>query len=441
MLTGCVSQHARRMAPDEAPVVMGSRVRNNTTPLESAFACLARGIEARHRPQLAIAVGDVKDYTGRYSQQEGSTITQGGSLMVYSALGKLGPAVRVAERFDTRIAELELAYIDRRQLGDGEDHVLDNGKGKNQVPWVPYFGGSILRSDYYIIGGITELNYNIQSGGFEFAINNSGIKDRTYTMNIGVDLRIVDTKSLRVVKTVSLEKQITGYEVGADTFRFFGNRLFDVNVGAKNQEPLQLGVRTVLEQGTLELISAVAGGQADSCIQNAEAAQANPKASTPVVPAALDCPIAPAPATICVGNDAARLKPSARTAVNTAVGETGVPQNGGAIQAGTLYQVPFDFGSTSLDASAVPVIDKIAGEAQGNAVSMQVIARDSENWAPQKRQDMTNARIRSIKDALVQRGIAGSRIRVTWTPSLSDSGITHDGAGYQIFAKLQIEKP
>ena len=86
-------------------------------------------------------------------------------------------------------------------------------------------------------------------------------------------------------------------------------------------------------------------------------------------------------------------------------------------------------------------IDKIAGEAQGNAVSMQVIARDSENWAPQKRQDMTNARIRSIKDALVQRGIAGSRIRVTWTPSLSDSGITHDGAGYQIFAKLQIEKP
>ena len=95
MLTGCVSQHARRMAPDEAPVVMGSRVRDNTTPLESAFACLARGIEARHRPQLAIAVGDVKDYTGRYSQQEGSTITQGGPLMVYSALGKLGPAVRV----------------------------------------------------------------------------------------------------------------------------------------------------------------------------------------------------------------------------------------------------------------------------------------------------------------------------------------------------------
>jgi outer membrane protein OmpA-like peptidoglycan-associated protein len=347
----------------------------------------------------------------------------------------------VAERFDTRIAELELAYIDRRQLGDGEDHVLDNGKGKNQVPWVPYFGGSILRSDYYIIGGITELNYNIQSGGFEFAINNSGIKDRTYTMNIGVDLRIVDTKSLRVVKTVSLEKQITGYEVGADTFRFFGNRLFDVNVGAKNQEPLQLGVRTVLEQGTLELISAVAGGQADSCIQNAGAAQASPKASTPIVPAVQDCPIAPAPATTCVGNDAVGLKPSTRTAVNAAVAETGVPQNGGAIQAGTLYQVPFDFGSTSLDASAVPVIDKIAGEAQGNAVSMQVIARDSENWAPQKRQDMTNARIRAITDALVQRGIANSRIRTTWVPSLSETGITHDGPGYQIFAKLEIAQP
>lgn len=145
---------------------------------------------------------------------------------------------------------------------------------------------------------------------------------------------------------------------------------------------------------------------------------------------------------VCATDDNPDAKLSAQTAVNAVMAETGIPQNGGAIQAGTLYQVPFDFGSTALDASAAPAIDKIASEAtQGKAVDIQVIARDSENWAPQKRQDMTNARIRSIKDALVQRGIAGSRIRVTWTPSLSDSGITHDGAGYQIFAKLQIEKP
>ncbi|WP_426701646.1 CsgG/HfaB family protein [Rhodanobacter sp. Col0626] len=445
ILTGCASEHARRLAPDEAPVVMGSRVRANTTPLESAFGCLARGIEARRQPQLAIAVGDVKDYTGRYSQQEGSTITQGGPLMVYTALGKLGPAIRVAERFDTRIAELELAYIDRRQLGDGDDHVLDSGKGKSQVPWVPYFGGSILRSDYYIIGGITELNYNIQSGGFEFAINNSGIKNRTYTMNIGVDLRIVDTKSLRVVKTVSLEKQITGYEVGADTFRFFGNRLFDVNVGAKNQEPLQLGVRTVLEQGTLELVGAVAGSPVNACIQNAEASRETASGtSSPMPSTGQDCPITPGPAETCVANHASMgPKPLGRTAVNAAEAQSGIPQNGGAaIQAGTLYQVPFDFGSTALGAPAVAAIEKIVGEAaQGSAVNIQVTAHDSENWAPQKRQDMTNARIGAITDALVQRGVPNSRIRTTWVPSLSDTGITHDGAGYQIFAKLEITQP
>lgn len=423
---------------------MGSRVRANTTPLESAFACLARGIEARRQPQLTIAVGDVKDYTGRYSQQEGSTITQGGPLMVYSALGKLGPAIRVAERFDTRIAELELAYIDRRQLGDGEDHVLDSGKGKSQVPWVPYFGGSIQRSDYYIIGGITELNYNIQSGGFEFAINNSGIKNRTYTMNIGADLRIVDTKSLRVVKTVSLEKQITGYEVGADTFRFFGNRLFDVNVGAKNQEPLQLGVRTVLEQGTLELVSAVAGGAAAVCIQNAEASHETASGTSPPVPSVnQECPTAPVIAGACVASDPSMgPKPSRLNAVNAATAEVGIPQNGGAIQGGTLYQVAFDFGSTTVGASAAAAIDGIASEAaQGKAVDVQVIARDSENWAPQKRQDVTNARIRAITDALAQRGIAASRVSITWQPSLSETGITRDGPGNQIFAKLSVSKP
>jgi hypothetical protein len=70
-------------------------------------------------------------------------------------------------------------------------------------------------------------------------------------------LRIVDTRSLLVVKTVSLTKQFTGYEVGFNLFRFFGSDLFDINVGAKGQEPLQLGIRTALEEATMRLVAAV----------------------------------------------------------------------------------------------------------------------------------------------------------------------------------------
>ena len=179
-LAGCNSLPVERIAPDEDPVVTGAPVRRNYTPLEGAFTCLAEGMRQKGQAVFGVAVGDVKDYTGKYSQNEGSAITQGGALMVYSALGKLGNAVQVQERFDTRIAELELAYTDRRQLGDGRTHAVE--AGKPAVPWVPYFGGSIIRSQYYIIGGITEVNYDIQSGGYDAAISNIGHKARTYTI-------------------------------------------------------------------------------------------------------------------------------------------------------------------------------------------------------------------------------------------------------------------
>src|SRR5690606_7389857 len=163
----------------------------------------------------------------------------------------------------------ELVYMDRRQLGDGSYHSIDdpnNAGEKASVPWKPYFGGSIRQSDYFIVGGITELNYNIQSGGAEIAVNQVGPKARVYTMNIAVDLRIVGTQSLMVYDTVSIEKQVTGYEVGAGVFRFFGTNLFDINVGAKNQEPLQLGVRMAIEAGVMDLVGSIAGVDPRPCM-------------------------------------------------------------------------------------------------------------------------------------------------------------------------------
>jgi curli biogenesis system outer membrane secretion channel CsgG len=257
VLAGCVSAPQQRFAPGEAPVVLGPAVRDNVTPMEAVLACYADHIAATRRPPIVIGVGDVKDYTGKYSINEGNAITQGGALMVYSALGKLGGAVSIAERFDPVIAERELAYADRRQLGDGRNHQVGGPNGGQNVPWLPYFGGTINKSDYFIVGGITELNYNINSGGAEFAVNQVGVKARTFSQSVSVDLRIVDTKSLMVVRTVSLTKQFNGYEVGLNVFRFFGSKLYDVDIGAKGQEPVQMGVRAALEEGVVRLMAAV----------------------------------------------------------------------------------------------------------------------------------------------------------------------------------------
>jgi len=263
-LPGCAKLDRIKLAPGETAIPIGPAVRDNRTPMDPALACLGETLAARGGRRPVIAVGDVRDFTGKYSISEGAAITQGGALMVSSALGKLGPAVQLAERFDPTIAERELGYTDRRQLGDGATHLP--GPGSAAVPWLPYFGGSIAASDYYIVGGITELNYDIRSGGLETRIGQLGPKARTYTESVAVDLRVVDTRSLLVVKTISLTKQFTGYEVGFNVFRFFGSALFDVNLGAKGQEPLQLGVRTALEDATLQLVAAVAKTDPKPCL-------------------------------------------------------------------------------------------------------------------------------------------------------------------------------
>lgn len=134
----------QRLGRGEVPTPIGSPVRSNRTPMEAALACLGDQLLAKGGEPQTIAVGDVKDYTGKYSINEGSAITQGGALMVYSALGKIGTGLRIAERFDPVISERELGYTDRRQLGDGGLYEVNGAK----VPWLPYYGGTILAIIY-----------------------------------------------------------------------------------------------------------------------------------------------------------------------------------------------------------------------------------------------------------------------------------------------------
>ena len=433
-LVGCSSLPTEKLAPDEEPVVIGAAVRRNFTPLEPAFACMAASLRQRNQPVFGIAVGDVKDYTGKYSQAEGNAITQGGALMVYSALGKPGNVVQVQERFDTRIAELELAYADRRQLGDGRTHTLE--AGKPPVPWVPYFGGTILRSQYYIVGGITEVNYNIASGGVDVAVSNVGGKRRTYTMNIGVDLRIIDTRTLVVVKTVSMQKQIRGDEVGVGIYRFFGSELLDLTVGGKSQEPLQLGVRTTIEQSVLELVAAVSGLDAEPCINDAlQRKRGDATVSAPVF------------ASVVIAAPRVEAQPNGKVngvAVIIDPGSTQsglAPQNAGAAGPDSLFEITFDHASSAISPQAMSQIEKMAGQAgQGKSLSYKLLARDTENFPPLQRRELTSYRITAISEVLAARGINASRISVLWRPDPTDSSIRREGAGFQLIATLSIDR-
>jgi len=417
-LPGCVSMQQQRLAPGEEPVLRGPAVRDNRTPMDAPLACLAGQIAAPGRKPLVIAVGDVRDYTGKYSVNEGNAITQGGALMVSSALGKLSGAVRLAERFDPTIAERELGYTDRRQLGDGSAHDVAMASGHQTVPWLPYFGGSITASDYYIVGGITELNYDIRSGGAEVAVDSVGPKVRTYTQSVAIDLRIVDTRSLLVVRTISLTKQFTGYETGFGVFRFFGSNLFDINVGAKGQEPLQLGIRTALEEATLRLVATVAHVDPAPCMAQASW-EVSPPSLLPAGGVASPSPV------IAPG-----MAPPAFNGPEKLAGEAG----------GEAAQILFEPGAAELSGAASSALDRIAAAAAHGPVTVTIVARDTENLDPRQRDALTDRRIAALGAALTQRGIRAERITPLWRPGVGDPAIVPDGPGQQRLVTLRIDR-
>ena len=267
MLGGCASVGPATSGDDggQAPAVESTRPTPVSTPNDIPMVCLNDRIAEQGRPPLKVAVGHIKDYTGRFSELDGGApVTQGGSLMTISALDKLGDSVHILERFNIEPNEKERGFEARQQLGSDRPQRDASGQA---VRWRLFQPGRVMHSDVFLVGGITEVNYNIASGGAEVRIDGIGPRARTFTLNVAADLRLVETTTLRVIDTVSLQKQLVGYEVGADVFRFFDDTLVDARAGGKNQEALNLGVRAVLELGVLELIASAADVDHHQCLR------------------------------------------------------------------------------------------------------------------------------------------------------------------------------
>ncbi len=252
-LTGCITPTAdkdtgRYTAPiGDAPVI------SNETPYSTALRCMAGYTTGR---SVRVAVGQIADYTGKVeSDNGGRKLTQGAALMAMSALAKSG--VPLVERFDTSVAEMELKYANNKLIAaDGLRGSVGSGDYRK------IYAGSIPGSDYYLVGGITELNFNIRSMGVNGTggeVSAIGIKAtggvNLYVMNVGLDVRLVDTNTLQVVDVISYQKQIIGRQLSAGVFDFLGQHFFDASVGESALEPIQLAVRTVIERAVLEMVA------------------------------------------------------------------------------------------------------------------------------------------------------------------------------------------
>ena len=267
-VSGCVSPVAGSSGTYASPIG-NAPVTANPTPYSPALVCLSAYAQHYNLNAPRIAVGRIADYTGKEeSDGSGRKLTQGASLMAISALAKSG--ARLVERYDTSVSELELKYANNKLISD-EPGAPTPGQ---PTAYRKITAGQVPGSDFYLVGGITELNFNIRSsgidgtGGKQDATKGTGmLTGKLYVMNIGLDLRLIETKTLEVVDVVSYQKQIIGREVGVGFFKFFSNNVIDVSAGEGALEPIQLGVRSVIERAVVEIMANLYGSPGpDACI-------------------------------------------------------------------------------------------------------------------------------------------------------------------------------
>lgn len=210
-------------------------VTNNDTPYSQCLEKIA-DFPANNLP--VFAVGEVADKTGQINYEEnGHALSQGVSEMVISALAKT-KKVSLVERLDLRIPLAEVKLAEQKRLNR-------RSADYQRIP----------ASDFIIIGALTELNYNIVSGGVQLFVEGIGAGVRTVVVNVALDLRVVDSKNFAIRHVTSLQKQIVGYEIEAGVFRFFETTLVEFDAGVIRNEPLQLGVRSVVEMAVYQIMT------------------------------------------------------------------------------------------------------------------------------------------------------------------------------------------
>lgn len=267
-----------------AKPVGGAPATQNDTLYSPALRCLAARARERGVTPPRVAVGEIADLTGRNDLQTGRTISQGSALFAITALDKAGvPAV---ERLDRSVSEVERRYAETHMLSDTPERA-----GSSRENFRPVFAGEIAGSRYYVVGGVTELNFNLRSRGADVAAGaaeSAGLAARftgsDYVLNVAVDLRLIDTISQEVVSTASYQKQIVGREVRLGVFDFLNGNVFDLSGGGSALEPAQFAVRTVVERGLYDFAADLHAVSRATCL--AEGGPANPvplsrRAATP----------------------------------------------------------------------------------------------------------------------------------------------------------------
>lgn len=251
----------------------GAPATANGSPYTPALACLAGRAAWTDGVAPRIAVGRISDLTGRIDLQTGARASQAGALFAITALGRAG--VPVVERLDNSVAEIELNYARQHLLSDTPERA-----GSSAENFRPILAGQVAGSRYYIVGGVSELNYNLASSGLDGQVGGASTGDlrgvlqsSRYVLSVAADLRLVDTRSQAVIDSVSFQKQVVGVERSLGLTGTAGSIGGVLTGGQGAMEPIQAAVRTVIDRGVFELLAGLqAEGAGEDCLAGSDLA-------------------------------------------------------------------------------------------------------------------------------------------------------------------------
>ena len=203
----------------------------NVTTATQLLAALP-DIEEKHK----IAIYDIADKTGQYSEIGSNIVSQGATEMLITALVR-SRQFEVLDRvnFSTFMTEQSLVEQNRTISGQG--------------PTI----GNLLGADYVIAGAVTEYQIDKRTGGLGLIIAGKGGIKEYAVASCAVDIRITDTTDGKVVWAKSLKKEIVGEKIGFEVFSFMDNNIVEFETGRGKQEVINLVVRTLLEEAVYKL--------------------------------------------------------------------------------------------------------------------------------------------------------------------------------------------
>jgi curli production assembly/transport component CsgG/holdfast attachment protein HfaB len=257
VLAGCSSTPTSDS--HDVQVLRGPAITENNTSYTSGLSCVSDRIHLNRK--VRVTIDKIPDKSGKVNSSEGYKLSQGVESMAITALTKI-KAIQVVERSNIRAFNIETDLMKNKRIGDDRLYKLANGK---KISYKPMLAGKIYGANYYITGAITEVNYNLYSGGKVINISGLELGSKKVRMNVAMDLRIVDVKSLEVIDSVSLQKQFIGKRTKAGVYRFLDNELTNFDGGSSTDEPLQVGVRSLVERGVAHLVGRLFSVQVDEC--------------------------------------------------------------------------------------------------------------------------------------------------------------------------------